>query len=68
MIRRSLAVSLVLALSSAPVFAEDLMQTYELARQGDPASLARVTEWLFAAVTHGDLDYRLPAPHAPSRP
>ena len=36
MIRRSLAVSLVLALSSAPVFAEDLMQTYELARQGDP--------------------------------
>ena len=36
MIRRSLAVSLVLALSSTPVFAEDLMQTYELARQGDP--------------------------------
>ena len=36
MIRRTLAVSLVLALSSAPVFAEDLMQTYELARLNDP--------------------------------
>ena len=36
MIRRTLAVSLVLALSSAPVLAEDLMQTYELARLNDP--------------------------------
>ncbi|MCA0393187.1 MAG: TolC family outer membrane protein [Proteobacteria bacterium] len=36
MIRRPLAAALVLALTSAPVFAEDLMQTYELARLNDP--------------------------------
>lgn len=36
MLRRPLVLSLALALSSAPVFAEDLMQTYELARVNDP--------------------------------
>jgi len=36
MLRRPLVLSLALALSSAPVFAEDLMQTYELARTNDP--------------------------------
>ena len=36
MLRRPLVLSLALALSSAPVFAEDLMQTYELARINDP--------------------------------
>jgi outer membrane protein len=36
MLRRHLVLSLALALSSAPVFAEDLMQTYELARANDP--------------------------------
>ena len=36
MLRRPLVLSLALALSSAPVFAEDLMQTYELARANDP--------------------------------
>lgn len=36
MLRRHLVLSLALALSSAPVFAQDLMQTYELARVNDP--------------------------------
>src|SRR5690606_28901744 len=36
MLRRPLVLSLALALASAPVFAEDLMQTYELARTNDP--------------------------------
>ena len=36
MLRRPLVLSLALALASAPVFAEDLMQTYELARANDP--------------------------------
>lgn len=36
MLRRPLVLSLALALASAPVFAEDLMQTYELARVNDP--------------------------------
>ncbi len=36
MIRRLLPLALATALCSAPVFAEDLMQTYELARVGDP--------------------------------
>lgn len=36
MIRRLLPLALASALASTPVFAEDLMQTYELARQGDP--------------------------------
>ncbi len=36
MIRRLLPLALASALVSTPVFAEDLMQTYELARQGDP--------------------------------
>ncbi|TDK22967.1 hypothetical protein E2F46_12510 [Luteimonas aestuarii] len=36
MIRRLLPLALASALCSAPVFAEDLMQTYELARQSDP--------------------------------
>ncbi len=36
MIRRILPLALATALCSAPVFAEDLMQTYELARSGDP--------------------------------
>ncbi|TYT25881.1 TolC family outer membrane protein [Luteimonas viscosa] len=34
--RRSLVLSLALVLTSAPVFAEDLMQTYEMARTNDP--------------------------------
>ncbi len=36
MIRRILPLALATVLCSAPVFAEDLMQTYELARSGDP--------------------------------
>ncbi|NLW97898.1 MAG: TolC family outer membrane protein [Xanthomonadaceae bacterium] len=36
MLRRPLVLSLALALASAPAFAEDLMQTYELARANDP--------------------------------
>ena len=36
MLRRPLVLSLALALASAPAFAEDLMQTYELARINDP--------------------------------
>lgn len=36
MIRRLLPLALASALCASPVFAEDLMQTYELARQGDP--------------------------------
>ena len=36
MLRRPLVLSLALALASSPVFAEDLMQTYELARTNDP--------------------------------
>src|SRR5690606_1798111 len=36
MIRRLLPLALASALCSAPVLAEDLMQTYEMARQGDP--------------------------------
>lgn len=36
MIRRLLPLALASALCATPVFAEDLMQTYELARQGDP--------------------------------
>lgn len=36
MLRRPLVLSLALALASAPAFAEDLMQTYELARNNDP--------------------------------
>ncbi|TWG89963.1 outer membrane protein [Luteimonas sp. J16] len=36
MLRRPLVLSLALALASAPAFAEDLMQTYELARTNDP--------------------------------
>src|SRR5690606_8410763 len=34
--RRPLVLPLALALLSTPVFAEDLMQTYELARTNDP--------------------------------
>ncbi len=48
MIRRTLALALATALFSAPAFAEDLMQAYELARQGDPvlsvAESARVID------------------------
>ncbi|HRN62119.1 MAG TPA: TolC family outer membrane protein [Luteimonas sp.] len=36
MLRRPLVLSLALALTSTPVFAEDLMQAYELARTNDP--------------------------------
>ncbi len=37
---------------------------HPLCRGSDFASLARVTQWLFAAVTHGTLDYRMPTPAA----
>ena len=36
MLRRPLALALSLVLLSAPAFAQDLVQTYELARAGDP--------------------------------
>lgn len=49
------------ATGALPPVLETMLDRHPLGRRTDPASLARVTEWLFAAVTHGTLDYRLPA-------
>ncbi len=43
-----------------PPALDGMLARHSLCRQSDPASLARVTQWLQAAVTHGDLDHRLP--------
>jgi SAM-dependent methyltransferase len=42
-----------------PPAMDRLLARHPLSRQTDFASLARVTEWLLAAVTHGSLDHRL---------
>jgi len=47
-----------------PPVMDRMLARHPLCRRTDFASLACVTQWLFAAVTHGTLDYRLPAPTA----
>jgi SAM-dependent methyltransferase len=43
-----------------PAAMDKILARHPLCRTADFASLARVTQWLMAAVTHGSLDYRLP--------
>ncbi|EHJ47255.1 Methyltransferase type 11 [Solidesulfovibrio carbinoliphilus subsp. oakridgensis] len=43
-----------------PPALDGVLARHPLCRRADPRSLAVVTQWLFAAVTHGSLDYRLP--------
>nr|WP_300163231.1 class I SAM-dependent methyltransferase [Solidesulfovibrio sp.] len=47
-----------------PAAMEAALSRHALFRRADAASLAAVTQWLFAAVTHGDLDHR----RLPDRP
>ncbi|EFL49724.1 Methyltransferase type 12 [Solidesulfovibrio fructosivorans JJ]] len=44
--------------ASLPPGLEARISRHPLCRRSDAASLDAVTQWLFAAVTHGDLDYR----------
>jgi SAM-dependent methyltransferase len=43
-----------------PPAMDRMLARHPLSRGSDPDALARFTHWLFAAVTHGSLDHRLP--------